>query len=272
MSQARPSTIAVIQMRSVPRVSVNLVAATELLEQAASAGARLAVLPENFACMGSSDELRGEAAEKAGDGPIQEWCSTTARQLGIWLVAGTVPLVSKDPRRPYSASLVFDARGRQQGRYNKMHLFDVDLSKGESYRESSFTMPGSKPLVVNTPLGRLGVAVCYDLRFPELFRHMAASGLDLVAVPAAFTVPTGRAHWKSLVTMRALENLCYVAAAAQTGTRMGRRTWGHSMVAGPWGDVLADAGSKPGIATARTAPGQVAKLRREFPVLDHRRL
>ena len=272
MNRTANTQIAAIQMRSGPEVSTNLKTAAELLREAGDAGARLAVLPENFACMGSGDEERGRVAETDGSGPIQEWCSRIAQDLGLWLVAGTLPIKSATPERPFSASLVFDDQGGRRGRYDKIHLFDVNLDSGESYRESAFTTAGDDSLVIDTPAGRLGVAICYDLRFPELFRKMAESGLDLVAVPAAFTMPTGRAHWKSLVTMRALENLCYVAASAQTGSRQGRKTWGHSMIAGPWGEVLADAGSKPGVVSAGVSRNRLVELRREFPALEHRRL
>jgi nitrilase len=266
--------ISAIQMNSVDEVHVNLERTRELLAAAAAEGARLAVLPENFAFMAADESARAGIAERDGEGPIQDFLATAARELDIWIVGGTIPLRSSEPGRPYSACCVWSAAGRRVARYDKIHLFDVQVpDSSEAYRESRRTTAGSRPLVMDTPCGRIGVAVCYDLRFPELFRAMLASGLDLVVLPAAFTHRTGQAHWHTLLRARAIENLCYVAAAAQDGIHPGgRRTYGHSMLVGPWGEVLAEASAGPGVVTAAMDPEYLGRLRAQFPALQHRRL
>jgi len=265
---------AVVQMNSGAQVSANLQQMDTLLHQAADAGAKLAVLPENFAFFAADPESRIAVAEDDGNGPVQDAVAELARQTGMWVVAGTQALKSTDPLRPVAACCVYDAAGERRGRYDKVHLFDVRIPLAdESYSESAFTQPGSEPLVIATPWGKVGIAVCYDLRFPEQFRAMSAQGLDLLLLPAAFTVPTGRAHWEILLRARAIENLCYVAAAAQTGQHPGgRATWGHSLIVDPWGQVLADAGISVGVATADMDRQRLERLRTEFPVLQHRRL
>lgn len=263
--------ISVVQMNTGPDVARNLDRAGQLLCDAAADGARLAVLPENFAAMGADDGYRVALAETDGGGPLQDFLAETAAQLGIWIVGGTLPLAGADPARPYSSCLVFDDTGRRRGRYDKIHLFDVDVPGGtESYRESSFTSPGERPLRIDTPWGGLAVAVCYDLRFPEMFRSPAAAGFGLLAMPAAFTYATGQAHWHSLLRARAIENLCYVAAAAQTGTHPGdRRTFGHSLIVGPWGEPLAEIARAVGFASADMDLEYQRDLRERFPVLRH---
>lgn len=265
--------ISVVQMNTGPDVASNLDRARQLLSDAATDGARLAVLPENFAAMGADDAYRAALAETDGSGPLQEFLAETAAQLGIWIVGGTLPLTSADPARPYSSCLVFDAAGRRRGRYDKIHLFDVDVPDStESYRESSFTSPGKRPLRIDTPWGGLAVAVCYDLRFPEMFRLLANSGFSLLAIPSAFTHATGQAHWHALLRARAIENLCYVAAAAQTGTHPGdRRTFGHSVIVGPWGEPLAEIKDAVGYAGADMDLVHQRVLRERFPVLRHGR-
>jgi len=265
--------VAVLQMNSGADVLTNLQQLRGLLRQAAESGAELAALPENFALLSADPSGRVAIAEDDGAGPVQDAVADMARQTGIWLVAGTISIKSADPARPNAACCVYDNTGTRVGRYDKVHLFDVRIpSAREAYAESGFTLPGQKPLVIATPWGRLGIAVCYDLRFPEQFRAMAAEGLELLLLPAAFTVPTGRAHWEILLRARAIENLCYVAAAAQTGQHPGgRSTWGHSMIVGPWGEVLADAGTAVGIAIADLDRARLERLRDEFPVLQHRR-
>jgi predicted amidohydrolase len=265
--------LTVVQMNSGADVAANLQQLDGLLKQAVEAGAELAVLPENFALLGADPAGRIAVAEDDGAGPVQDAVAELARQTGMWLVAGTLAIKSADPHRPSAACCVYNSAGERVGRYDKMHLFDVRIPvAGEAYAESAVTLPGDKPLVIATPWGRLGIAVCYDLRFPEQFRAMAAEGLDLLLLPAAFTVPTGRAHWEVLLRARAIENLCYVAAAAQTGEHPGgRATWGHSMIVDPWGEVLADAGVAVGIATADLDRQRLERLRNEFPVLQHRR-
>lgn len=266
-------SIAVIQMNSGEDVAANLTRARRALRSAAAEGCTLAVLPENFARMGRREADRVAITEKEGEGPLQDFLAAEAARSGLWIVGGTIPLKSDDPKRPYAASLVYDGTGKLAGRYDKVHLFDVRVPESEeAYRESSSTTPGSRPLLITTPWGVLGVAVCYDLRFPELFRWMSSEGMDVLAVPSAFTARTGAAHWETLLRARAIENLCYVAAAAQTGTHpAGRQTWGHSMLVDPWGAILQDRGARPGLVIAEVDIARLRRLRQQFPVLEHRR-
>lgn len=266
------STLAAVQMNSGGDLAANLDCASNLLQRCAKAGAGLAVLPENFSGMPENMASRRSVAEADGSGPLQEFISSEAKRLRLWIVGGTIPVRSTDPDRPFSSSYVFDHDGICVGRYDKAHLFDVKIpGSDEAYQESAFTQPGTAALVVESPWGRLGVAVCYDLRFPEQFRQMSSTGLDVVAVPSAFTVPTGQAHWDTLLRARAVENLCYVVAAAQTGCHPGNReTYGHSMIIGPWGQVLGDAGSSEGVITAAFDRAGIDELRQRFPVLAHR--
>jgi nitrilase len=274
MSESTALTVALVQMNSGQSIQANLAQADHYLGQAAGQGAQLAVLPENFAGMAAADDFRRQIAETDGQGPIQDALGRLARAHGMWLVGGTIPLLSDADARPVAACCIYDSAGERRGRYDKIHLFDVDVPDAdEQYRESANTAPGQQVLTVPTPWGRLGVAVCYDLRFPELFGMLAADGAELIAVPAAFTRPTGRAHWELLVRSRALDSLAYVAAAGQTGTHPGgRRTWGHSLVAGPWGEVLCHADELPGVYLVTLDMTQVASVRKSFPVLQHRRL
>jgi len=273
MSNSRQLVLALAQMQSGDDVAANLATADRLLREAADGGASLAVLPENFAGMGAAESWRREIAELDGDGPIQTALADMAQRHGLWLVGGTVPVKAPGEARPAAACLIYDDQGQRQGRYDKMHLFDVQIPDAdEAYRESANTAPGAQTLTLDTPWGRLGVAVCYDLRFPELFSRLAHEGAELVAVPAAFTRPTGSAHWEVLVRARAIDMLGYVAASAQTGTHPGgRQTWGHSMLAGPWGEVLLDAGQGQGMHLVGVDLGRPAHLRASFPVLEHRR-
>jgi deaminated glutathione amidase len=271
--------VAVVQMTSSPEVAENLAAASELLTQCASARARIALLPENFAIMGMRDSDKLAVAEAEGDGPIQAWLSRKSRELGIWIVAGTIPLRSAHPEKVAAASLVYDDHGRQVARYDKIHLFDVDIpGRQESYRESATIWHGGATVLVDSPIGKLGIgklglAVCYDMRFPELFRQLVAQGATAISLPSAFTVPTGLAHWDVLLRARAIENLCFVLAPAQVGRhRNGRETFGNAMVVDPWGEVVARAADGPGIAVARIDLTAQAEIRARFPALLHRRL
>jgi nitrilase len=269
------SVAAVIQMTTSPDVQANLAIARGLLERAHTQGAVLAALPENFAIMGRKEADKVAVAEIAGEGPIQAFLGHTARELGMWIVGGTIPIRDEaEPERVAAASLVFDERGRNVARYDKIHLFDVDIpGREERYRESATVVPGVQPMVTTTPLGRLGMAVCYDVRFPELFRVLQAQGAEVFSLPSAFTAPTGRAHWELLVRARAVENLCYVLAPAQSGTHEnGRETYGDSMIVDPWGHVvarLAEAG--PGLAVAEIDRTLQHELRGRFPALAHRK-
>jgi nitrilase len=269
------SVAAVIQMTTSPDVEANLAAARGLLERAHAQGAVLAALPENFAIMGRKEADKVAVAEIAGEGPIQAFLGHTARELGMWIVGGTIPLRDEaEQGRVAAASLVFDERGRNVARYDKIHLFDVDIpGREERYRESATVVPGVQPMVTTTPLGRLGMAVCYDVRFPELFRVLQAQGAEVFSLPSAFTAPTGRAHWELLVRARAVENLCYMLAPAQSGTHEnGRETYGDSMIVDPWGHVVARvAEAGPGLAVAEIDRTLQHELRGRFPALAHRK-
>jgi nitrilase len=266
--------IAAVQMNSGADVAANLAAAGRLLEQARAQQAVVAVLPENFAFMGAHERDKLAVAEVDGRGPIQAFLADTARRLGLWLVAGTLPLATADPLRVAAACLVFDAGGARVARYDKVHLFDVDVPEGGTYRESASIAAGPlAAVVVDTPAGRIGLSVCYDLRFPELFRRLVAQGAEIFAVPSAFTERTGEAHWETLLRARAIENQCYVVAPGQSGAHPGgRRTWGHSLVVDPWGRVLAQQPAGEGAIVAPLPREPLLNLRRSFPVLDHRRL
>lgn len=265
---------AAIQMASSPNVGANLLEAGKLMSRAAAAGARLVVLPENFAFMGLKDTDKLAHAEREGNGPIQEFLSREAERHGVWLVGGTMPIAASQPGKVRAACLIFDALGQVAGRYDKIHLFDVNVpGSEEQYRESETIECGAAPLVLDTPYGRLGVAICYDLRFPELFREMAVEGMDILAVPAAFTARTGAAHWEILTRARAVENLCHVVASNQGGFHInGRETYGHSMIVGPWGDTLSCLPTGAGFACAEVDLDKMLRLRQSFPALGHRRL
>lgn len=267
------NALAVVQMCSAADVRANLRRAAHLLERAAAAGARLAVLPENFACMPANTADRRRAVEVDGRGAVQDFLADTAAHLRMWIVGGTVPLAAAGARVA-AAVLVYDARGRRVARYDKMHLFDVSLpDRRESYRESRHFVAGRAPVALDTPLGRMGLAVCYDLRFPEFFRVLALrERCELFAVPSAFTAVTGKAHWQTLLRARAVENECFMAAAAQSGRHPdGRETHGESMIVGPWGETLGRLRRRPGIAVAAVDRAAQRRLRRRFPVLEHAR-
>lgn len=264
--------VAVIQMVSGADVEANLEQAGRLLAEAADAGAKLAVLPENVACMTPDMAHIRSIAEREGEGPIQRALAAMARRHGLWLVAGTIPLQADDGRLTNTV-LVFDELGQTVARYDKIHLFDVDVPGGETHRESAHFAPGREVVVLDTPVGRLGLAVCYDLRFPELFRAMAAQGAELFALPAAFTYATGVAHWEVLLRARAIENQCYVMAPAQGGRHpSGRRTYGDTLIIDPWGEVLARQAEGPGVVVAEMDPARLRDVRTRLPALKHRRL
>lgn len=267
------SRVAAIQMASGPSVTTNLMEAGRLLARAAAAGAELVVLPENFALMGMSERDKVQVREEDGRGPIQDFLAARAREHGIWIVGGTLPLVAPAADKVYASCLVFDAQGKRVARYDKMHLFDVMLEQsGERYAESQTIAPGERVVVVDTPFGRLGLAVCYDLRFPELFRRMSDLQAEIIALPSAFTALTGKAHWESLVRVRAIENQCYMIAAAQGGYHFnGRETYGDSMIVDPWGAVLERLPRGAGVISADIDLAYLARIRRNFPSLQHRR-
>ena len=268
--------VAAIQMNSGADVAANLQRTVELLRRAAGDGCRLALLPENFALMPSRGRDKAKYAEEPGDGPIQTLLSETARELGLCIVGGSMPLVSPaiDEERVYGACPVYDAGGEAIAMYRKIHLFDVDLvDNDESYRESHSMYPGEDISTVDTPCGRIGLTICYDVRFPELYRRLVDEGAVMFTVPAAFTATTGEAHWHTLLRARAIENVSFVIAAGQCGEHPdGRATYGHSMIIDPWGRILAEAAGGDGYIAADIDPEQPGRLRGEFPALANRRL
>lgn len=267
-------TIGAIQMATGPNVGANLFEVERLVRESVEEGAELVVLPENFAFMGQEDRDQLAIRETDGDGPLQAFLARLAKQLGIWLVGGTIPLEADDPDRVRAACLVFDDRGERVARYDKIHLFDVNLpGLDERYHESAVIEPGSTPVVVDSPFGRVGLSVCYDMRFPELYRRLLDAEAEILVVPAAFTAVTGKAHWESLLRARAIENLAYVVAAAQGGFHVnGRETHGHSLIVDPWGTVLAEVPRGSGHVQATIDHEFLESVRRSFPTIRHRRL
>lgn len=265
---------AAIQMASGPNVNANLIEAARLITEAVGGGARLVVLPENFAFMGHSEQDKLAIAEDEGKGPIQAFLAEQAARHKIWLVGGTVPVRAKTLGKVRSACMVFNSSGERVSRYDKIHMFDVHIaSTGENYNESETIEAGDHAVVIDSPFGRLGIAICYDLRFPELFRNMVDAGVEVIALPSAFTAITGKAHWQILVRARAIENLSYVIAADQGGYHInGRETYGHSMVVDPWGQVLDVLASGSGVVRGSYDPVYLAKVRSNFPALQHRRM
>lgn len=262
--------IAAVQMVSGPDVATNLEAARRLLEDAARRGAQLAALPEYFCLMGMHDSDKLALAETEGEGPIQGMLASSARDLGLWIIGGTLPIKSATAERVRNTTLVFSPDGERVARYDKIHLFAFDNGR-ESYDEGRVLEPGSQPTRFDAGGIQVGLSVCYDLRFPELYRGYA--GVDLLAVPAAFTYTTGQAHWELLLRARAVENQCYVVAPAQGGQHQnGRRTWGHSMVIDPWGQVLGVLAEGEGVVTAEVDPARLAQVRQQLPALAHRKL
>lgn len=261
-------------MASGPNLSANLLETERLITEAAARGARLVVLPENFSIMGMHETDKLGMREQQGSGVIQDFLANQARRRGIWIVGGTVPLVANHPDKVRAACLVYNDRGEQVARYDKMHLFDVALvDSGERYTESDTIEPGEATVVIDTPFGRMGLAVCYDLRFPELFRAMLDQGMEILAIPSAFTAITGKAHWETLVRARAIENLCYVLAPAQGGFHInGRETYGNSMIVDPWGQVLDRLASGSGVVVAQLDMERLRNIRRTFPAVDHRHI
>ncbi len=262
--------VAAIQMISTPSVRENIASARRLVAQAAVDGATLVSLPEYWAIMGMHDADKVAHAEQAGQGPIQDFMAETAATHGIWLIGGTLPLASPEPGKVLNTTMVFTPEGKAVGRYDKIHLFG--FSKGaESYDEARTIVPGTRVASFEAPFGRVGLSVCYDLRFPELYRAMGECAL--VVVPAAFTHTTGVAHWEVLLRARAIENQCYVLAAAQGGTHQnGRRTFGHSMLIDPWGEVKAVLAEGEGVVAGNIDMAYLAGVRESLPALKHRKL
>ncbi|MDR2636966.1 MAG: carbon-nitrogen hydrolase family protein [Zoogloeaceae bacterium] len=268
----RNARIAAIQMISGTDVAANLERAAGLIAQAADAGAEILALPEYFPLIGASDARLREAGEAFGGGPIQDWLRETASRHGIWLLAGSIPLCSADPGRVLNSALVLDPAGEVRARYDKMHLFSFDNGR-EHYNEADNILPGHTPAACDTPFGRIGLSICYDLRFPELYRALGAPApLDLIFLPAAFTDVTGRAHWEILLRARAIENQCYLLAAAQGGRHpTGRLTHGNSMIVDPWGEILARLDKGEGFLLAELDHRRIEHIRQQLPALGHRR-
>ncbi len=260
--------VAAIQMASSPHVTSNLTEAERLITLAAEQGAKIVVLPEYFCIMGVKDIDKVAVREKAGDGTIQRFLARMAREHKIWLIGGTVPLVSNYPSKVRNSCLVYNDKGEQVARYDKIHLFGLDLGT-EHYHEENTIESGDQIIVVDTPFGKIGLSVCYDLRFPELYRAMGE--VDMIVVPAAFTETTGKAHWEPLIRARAIENLCYVVASAQGGYHLsGRETHGNSMIVDPWGVILDRLPRGSGIVIANVNRDYQKSLRQSLPALKHR--
>ena len=268
----KPYVAAAIQLQSGLDVDRNLAQARKQIELAVEAGARLVGLPENFALL-KDDRVPLPVAEARSVAEASEkFLETTARHFGITLLGGGFP-VPADDGRVFNTALLIDSTGSELARYRKVHLFDVALPEENTYSESTTVKPGSDPppIYSSEELGVLGLSICYDLRFPELYRHLSSSGAEVLLIPAAFTAYTGKSHWELLLRARAVENTCYVVAPAQTGLHYGnRRSHGHAMIVDPWGNVLDDAGTEPGFASARIDPARLAEVRHQLPSLKHR--
>lgn len=262
--------LAAIQMVSTPRVDDNLVALDRLVRGAVADGAQLVVLPEFFPMIGATDEARLAIREMPGHGPLQACLSELAKELSIWLIGGSIPMAGTDPARALNTTLVFDPDGKQISRYDKMHLFGFKAG-AEAYDESLSIEAGEEPVAFDTPFARIGLSICYDLRFPEYFR--ALGPVDILVLPAAFTATTGEAHWEVLLRARAIENQCYVIASAQGGRHeTGRKTWGHSMIIDPWGEILSVLPVGEGWACADFNRQRLDTVRHRLPALKHRRI
>ena len=262
--------VAAIQMASGPNVKANLEEAGRLIDMATSIGVRIVALPEYFAIMGMKDTDKVAVREKPGDGPIQRWLSDTAAKHRIWLIGGSVPMESSVPNKVRNSCLVYNKEGMQVARYDKVHLFNLALGT-ENFSEERTIEAGDKVVVVDSPYGRIGISICYDLRFPELYRAMGE--VDIIVIPSAFTATTGKAHWEPLIRARAIENLAYVIAPAQGGYHVnGRETHGDSMIVDPWGVVLDHLPRGSGVVVAGINPHYQQTIRKSLPALTHRTL
>ncbi len=260
-------------MVSTDNLDANLAQAADLLKEAANHGAQFALLPEYFPIMSDDETAKISIGEVEGRGPIQDFLADQSKRNHLWLMAGTFSLQSEEASRVHNTCLLFNPDGIRTHRYDKIHLFDVQVGDEEKevYNESNTIIPGRNTVVAETPLGRIGMTVCYDLRFPELYRELSKQQAEIITVPSAFTYATGKRHWELFLRTRAVENLCYVIASNQGGQNTEtRRTWGHSMVVDPWGDVLCSLEEGPGVACADIDLARVHNLRQSFPALEHR--
>lgn len=265
--------VALIQMTSSSEVDDNLASAENLIESAAAQGVQLVVLPESFALMEKYHGQKLEHVERDGHGQIQDWMSSLAKKLKLVLVGGTIAVESEVENKPYARCYVYQEDGSLLTHYDKIHLFDVSVKEGESYSESSNTLAGSDPVVFNWQGVTFGCSVCYDLRFPELYRYYQTHNVDVILAPSAFTLATGKVHWKLLLQARAVENLAFVVAPNQTGTHDNqRKTYGHSMVIDPWGDVIDELQEEEGVSVATLNINKIGMIKEKFPVHLHRKL
>lgn len=263
--------VAAIQLCSSHRVDENLTTAARLIQHAAEQGAKLIVLPEMFAVMGLNPNDKVIVKETFGEGKIQNFLCEQAKKHAVWIVGGTIPIVCDEPEKVRAVSLLVNDEGRVVARYDKIHLFDVVLSPSETYRESDTTQPGDSVIVVDSPFGKIGMSVCYDVRFPELYRAMFNQGAEIFVIPSAFTMKTGEAHWELLARARAVEDFCYVIGACQGGTHSsGRKTYGHSLIINPWGTVIArNTDEEPGVIFAEINLDSLHEIRKAIPVEKH---
>lgn len=265
--------VAAIQMASGPNVVANLRETARLIQEAVQMGAKLIILPENFACMAMNQSDILEIAESDGQGELQEFLASQAERHQVWLVGGTIPICANVADRVRAVTLCFDAKGNRVARYDKIHLFDVIAAPNEQYCESCVYQAGDQVVVIDSPFGRLGLAICYDLRFPELFRSLQQQDVEIICVPSAFTATTGKAHWELLVRARAVENLSYLIAADQGGYHVnGRHTHGDSMIVDPWGGILTRLTRGSGVICADINLENLHTIRRNFPTLTHRKI
>jgi predicted amidohydrolase len=266
--------VAVVQMYSSNNVQKNLALIEKGVAEAASQQATIVMFPENVVLMGDLPTDKLTVAEAPGNGPIQQFLSGLAKKYNIWLVGGTIPITSESEKHVYASCWVWDNQGQVRGRYDKIHLFDVQVQPGvEEYLESNTLMAGREAICVDSPIGRLGLSVCYDLRFPELYRNLLSQGAEILVVSSAFTAFTGKAHWESLLRARAIENFCYVIAPNQAGVHSnGRATYGHSMIIDPWGEIIACLPKNEGVIVADINHEYLIDIRQRFPVSNHRRI
>ena len=268
ISSEQSLTLAAVQMNSTSVLEENLASARAFIDEAGAGGADIIALPENFSLMSETKEQRRDVAERVSE--VEAMLGAAAQENGAVIIGGSTPLPAPDGRVT-NTSLVFDRSGQQIGRYDKIHLFDVSVSSSESYCESRHIAPGETPLALSALGLVMGITICYDMRFPELYRRLAEAGAELFSVPSAFTVPTGQAHWHTLLRARAIENLAWVIAPAQVGEHSsGRRTFGHSLIINPWGEIVAERASGPGVIFACLDRADAAQRRRQFPALEHR--